>query len=525
MAGIDSNTKLMLHMDGVDASTTFTDASDSAHSPTAVGNAQIDTAQSKFGGASGLFDGAGDYLAVPDHTDWDLFTTTSSEFTIDFWVRFTGLSAQGIIDQYVDTNNFWYIEKSTSKIVFFANSGGASTLIIAANWVPSINTWYHIALTRDATTRFIFIDGVAQALSNDVNIAMPALNAPLLVGKNTVNSSQLAGWVDEVRISDIARWTSGFTPPTSAYEPVTPDNIADPSTVTISLAIPVPTVILISNIVITPLPLAFAVTAETTPHVNSNVARPSPIAMGLNNADPLVDFGIDHPAEELTMSMNVYAPTIAIITQTIVSPDELSLTATAEEATGTPNYFFLDQPLPLMTLNASILNGFASTTALPMLTLNANCVVGFLTYTTLSLPMLTLSVEMGKKVSLSLPVFTLVASGTTSNGAKLTKPLPLFTLIASGKSTNNISLTQPLPMFTLDAVMVVGGVHLFAASLPMFTLNGEGINGGAAAVLNTNLPLVTLSSSGYSDENGTLTNPLPLLTLDAFGTAYANRII
>src|SRR3972149_9214360 len=66
---IDSYTKLLLHMDGANGSTTFTD--EMGQAVTANGNAQISTAQSKFGGASGLFDGTGDYLSVPASADWD----------------------------------------------------------------------------------------------------------------------------------------------------------------------------------------------------------------------------------------------------------------------------------------------------------------------------------------------------------------------------------------------------------------------------------------------------------------------
>src|SRR3990167_5305793 len=85
----DTDCVLMLHMDGTDGATTFTDSSDNAKTMTAVGNAQIDTAQSKFGGASGLFDGTGDWLTTPDSTDWDLGT---GDFTIDFWIRFSSVA-------------------------------------------------------------------------------------------------------------------------------------------------------------------------------------------------------------------------------------------------------------------------------------------------------------------------------------------------------------------------------------------------------------------------------------------------
>jgi hypothetical protein len=84
--GNDSFTKVLLHFDGLDASTTFTDnnAGGSAHAWRAAGNAQIDTAQFKFGGSSGLFDGSADYVSTPDSSD---FTLSSKVFTIECWIR------------------------------------------------------------------------------------------------------------------------------------------------------------------------------------------------------------------------------------------------------------------------------------------------------------------------------------------------------------------------------------------------------------------------------------------------------
>src|SRR5262249_33755527 len=67
-------TKVLPDCDGGYGSTTFGDsnAGGSAHIWTAGGNAQIDTADFKFGGASGLFDGSGDYVTTPAHADFQL---------------------------------------------------------------------------------------------------------------------------------------------------------------------------------------------------------------------------------------------------------------------------------------------------------------------------------------------------------------------------------------------------------------------------------------------------------------------
>src|SRR3989338_1134677 len=87
----DSYTKLVLHSNGTDGSTRFTDSATNK-TTTAYGNAQIDTAQSKFCGASGLFDGTGDYLTLADSDDWSFGT---GNWTIDCWSRFNKLFGQG----------------------------------------------------------------------------------------------------------------------------------------------------------------------------------------------------------------------------------------------------------------------------------------------------------------------------------------------------------------------------------------------------------------------------------------------
>ena len=80
-----SSTKLLLNGNGTNGSTTFTDSSNSSHTVTASGNAQISTTQSKFGGSSMYFDGSGDYLVIAQDTSTDLSGVV--DFTIEAWVR------------------------------------------------------------------------------------------------------------------------------------------------------------------------------------------------------------------------------------------------------------------------------------------------------------------------------------------------------------------------------------------------------------------------------------------------------
>ena len=80
---------LLLHMDGANNSTTFTDNSINNFTPTVFGNAKISTAQSVFGGSSLLLDGSVDYLSYASNANFDYGT---DDFTIEGWFRSTNVS-------------------------------------------------------------------------------------------------------------------------------------------------------------------------------------------------------------------------------------------------------------------------------------------------------------------------------------------------------------------------------------------------------------------------------------------------
>jgi len=221
MAVDDSYTKSLLHFDGSDASTTFTD--ESGKTWTAYGNAQIDTAQSKFGGASGLFDGTGDYITSPDSADLYF----DGDFTIDFWVRFNSLPSSGaymsFYAQRVDGNNqlFFGINNTsgTYKGRFYNQTGGTLTIDLFENLsgTTSTNTWYHIAIIRSGNDFKLFKDGVQCGSTLTDSSPVTDFGASVYVGVFG-SSFYLNGWVDEFRISKgVARWTANFTPPTAAY--------------------------------------------------------------------------------------------------------------------------------------------------------------------------------------------------------------------------------------------------------------------------------------------------------------------
>lgn len=224
--GSNANMKLLLHADGTNGSTTFVDSSASAHAVTSNGGAQIDTAQSVFGGSSASFNGISSYLSVPDSADWDFGT---GDFTIDCWVNFNSVSVDSIfLGQYMDPNNRWYFRYSSGNggLQFYNVDASTTRASYLGTWSPSINTWYHIALVRNGSDFYMFVNGNALILTTYTAISTNSLaDLPsfLSVGNYGGATNFLNGHLDELRIvKGTAVWTSNFTPPVAPYSGGTP---------------------------------------------------------------------------------------------------------------------------------------------------------------------------------------------------------------------------------------------------------------------------------------------------------------
>lgn len=193
---------------------------------TANGNAQVDTAQSKFGGASGLFNG-GDGLDIADSADW-YFST--SAFTIDLDARFNTLPAVNswatvtLAAQEDDASNrwffcFWENGGDGFYLSFTVKSGGSTIVSVEQKTAFSNNTWYHLAIVRSGDSWMLFKDGSQVGTTVTDTDAVPDLTSYLNIGRRG-SYDYLDGWLDEFRISNVARWTSDFSAslPTARYD-------------------------------------------------------------------------------------------------------------------------------------------------------------------------------------------------------------------------------------------------------------------------------------------------------------------
>jgi hypothetical protein len=207
----------LLHFNGADASTTFTDVITKTW--TVNGNAQIDTAQSKFGGASGLFDGSGDFLTTPSIAGINLASNT--DYTIECWVRMNSLSASSSIvykrSEGADDGGYELQVSSTGAMAYTTANGGSTTTTITGTGLIVTGQWYHVAVSNNGPTgaRRLYIDGVQQA---SATVAHSTSIFQLKIGSAFSGARNFNGWIDDLRITNgVSRYNSNFTPPNAEF--------------------------------------------------------------------------------------------------------------------------------------------------------------------------------------------------------------------------------------------------------------------------------------------------------------------
>ena len=226
----DQYTKLVLHMDGANASKSFVEITGKTVS--VGGNAHITTQTSKFGGSSGYFDGSS-YLSLADSEDWNF---GSDNFTIDFWVKFNRVPTKveriiGQRDVYCGINSDFgitIIRERDGRIGFYMGHGSSHSEVVSNSYINDTTSFHHIAAARDGTNMTIFIDGVNNGSISIGTIASNNSTRQLGIGREgEYTQDYLNGYLDEFRISKgIARWTSNFMPPSAgniSFDVVTPD--------------------------------------------------------------------------------------------------------------------------------------------------------------------------------------------------------------------------------------------------------------------------------------------------------------
>ena len=192
------------NFDGLDAATSYTSEDAGARTATFNGNAQLDTAQRKFGVSSLLCDGTGDYVTFPDSPDYEI---GADDFSVEAWVRWSAdptTSAETIVGKWTTTGDQreWILDYHSDTIRFgWTTDGTAGTFasVASTTFSPTIDTWYHIRVERADGLIIIWIDGdVVHASANTATFFTGT--GTLVVGGNDSGTNDFTGWIDAVRV-------------------------------------------------------------------------------------------------------------------------------------------------------------------------------------------------------------------------------------------------------------------------------------------------------------------------------------
>ncbi|REK60336.1 MAG: LamG domain-containing protein [Bacteroidetes bacterium] len=209
-----SNVKLLLHMDGANGGTTFTDSSSRNHTVTAAGNANTDTSVKKFGSASAEFDGSGDWLQVPDNDDWDIGIDSgygASEFTVETWVYLNNTSGTQVFINKGGGTAGWNGSNGHQYVLFISGGSfywqwwnGSSVQSIndtLTNLSWSASNWYHLAISHDGTTTSLYFNGSRVGTSTQAYRISTSATTFRIGGAVSSTTQSVNGYMDELRIT------------------------------------------------------------------------------------------------------------------------------------------------------------------------------------------------------------------------------------------------------------------------------------------------------------------------------------
>ena len=184
------------------------------------GNAVNSSAQSRFGGTSLALDGTGDCISAPSSTD---FAFGLQDFTVEMWARPTTFSnpsaATSLIDFRSATNSEFSVAlylQTDGKV--YAYIDGATRIL--STTLLTLNSWNHIAYSRQSGIGRLFINGTLQTSTYTDSNNYPSRG--FIIGQVYSGGGtgyNFTGNIDEVRISKgISRYNATFTPSNAAFD-------------------------------------------------------------------------------------------------------------------------------------------------------------------------------------------------------------------------------------------------------------------------------------------------------------------
>ncbi len=160
-------------------------------------------------------------ITAPNSTDFDF---AAGQFTYECWAYFNSAQTDSaMLGRWssTSTNTQAFIFISSGTLIFRFTDTGTSTRDTSAAWTPATGQWYHIAADRDASNVVrLYVDGVVKATQTYAQtMRAPGTSTTFQIGfvGGFGTTFQMNGFLDEMRVSNTARYGGAFTPSVAAF--------------------------------------------------------------------------------------------------------------------------------------------------------------------------------------------------------------------------------------------------------------------------------------------------------------------
>jgi hypothetical protein len=172
------------------------------------------TAWNYASSGSASFNGTSQYLTAPVGAS----TFGTGDFTVEAWFYKTAATTNSPLSNAngIDVN-FWAVSTYADGHWQFQINDSGGSVAVTGSILTSINTWIHIAATRQSGVVKLFVNGV---LDNSATITKTITANPTLIGSfRGASTNYFTGYISNVRVTSISVYTGNFTVPTTILLP------------------------------------------------------------------------------------------------------------------------------------------------------------------------------------------------------------------------------------------------------------------------------------------------------------------
>ncbi len=191
------------------------------HTITVDNDAMITNAQIAYGNASMVVSNAtNDYVSTPSAPELNF--QNLANWTVELWVYPTDTTGTAYVvsesgaNDGSSSNNYWGIEKTGSTYVYKVGPSTVFGSPISLGNV-TVNAWQHLAVVKSGTTVKTFNNGNAVATASQ---ALSSTNTGALEIGGSDNGESFNGYIDDFRVTSLARYSSNFVPSQTPRPPL-----------------------------------------------------------------------------------------------------------------------------------------------------------------------------------------------------------------------------------------------------------------------------------------------------------------